>query len=424
MIIPNIRRKEMLRNLFCKTRSAPISYAEFSTIGMSTAEYVTYVAKCDHLRSVLMAFEDMKKKFNKADAICESCLDDLLTLLQHYCNPDFDFIKLFHEHCNFKQLKSILHYYYNFSEEMTVVDKEDSSISFEGLYMDFDNFRIMLENRISSIINSSYSTDVFDEFSVNLEDLSISELKLISHKRKNYIENNFMPNFPDRSGWSYNIYEWAENYSKYCSKEDYIEQFQSVDNIIRYKEIPEFDVTKHTLYIYPQSLPCVSLEHNYESVTATINLYGNSNKIATLDIVYCHECKKFYIDETSYNLYRSVYKFLPVCFEYISSPELASDRFANFALKSPLMLCGYSVDQRVGLSRDTRRDMLARIIDNNIHNLSKYDIIQHLEMLIRMNENNPNMVNAESKWKEDLMYVHNYKMSKQTNVEINHITHY
>ena len=91
-----------------------------------------------------------------------------------------------------------------------------------------------------------------------------------------------------------------------------------------------------------------------------------------------------------------------------------SGRYATFRQNSELYLLGYSVSTVDGLDANSRRKLLAKIIDSKI--LPKHDIINHLEWLISSRSGMNNMDNAVSEWKADLLFVSKYNMNEQRSI--------
>ena len=72
-----------------------------------------------------------------------------------------------------------------------------------------------------------------------------------------------------------------------------------------------------------------------------------------------------------------------------------------------------------GLSNKSRQKILGIIIDNKI--LSKSEIISYLDFFINQRLSLDNMKDAVAKWKEDRIFVENYKNDEYDQVRVNSI---
>lgn len=421
----------MLREVFCKEiRKFPIPYNEFAQIGMSKNGYLLYIAQCDRLRSALIlkahslqfyregkAKSKLKDERGSIDKICQICFDELIDMLQTFCKDDLDITYLARKNISTDALYTMGLRYSGSTDFLFGLNDDESPFL---LYSDFDRFRVFLEEVLYKLINRDFPIFTI-EFEPKMEDLPLYQLKLDAERKYDYEHHDSEPDFPVDSGKSEDIFSWAEKAERYYNHQNFIFNHENIEDVIASKEKSIFDAHKHTLYIFKGSLSCKKEQHTLESTKAVVTLPDNNMHKAELDVFYCRECNKFYINETSYNLYRKKYGFLPVCFVYDSRCGLPAG-YSTRAEKSPLMLCGYSVSQKSGLSKNDREKLLAWIIDHHIHGLEKFDIITHLEFLIETNGNNPNNAMAKEKWKDDLRFVHNYAIDKQPNADINNIS--
>ncbi|MCD8160788.1 MAG: hypothetical protein LUE61_06350 [Clostridiales bacterium] len=92
------------------------------------------------------------------------------------------------------------------------------------------------------------------------------------------------------------------------------------------------------------------------------------------------------------------------------------------AEESPLKLCGYNVSQAEGLTESERHYILAKMIHNGI--VSKTETIRYLEHFINMNGAKEGNELARSKWKNDLAFVHSYRIDTQPEVYIDSVERY
>lgn len=173
------------------------------------------------------------------------------------------------------------------------------------------------------------------------------------------------------------------------------------------------------LYIYKGQTSCHTRKH--EMMSATAILTGRNNSEIKLNVEYCPHCKKFLMSYTVYETYREKYGMLLGKLRMDSS---STSGIVDVVLSeySPLKLNGYSVSQQDGYSRYDRQYILSKVIEKGA--LLKSEVVRYLEYFINMNGRRTGNEIALSKWKQDLEFVLQYKMSEQDEYEIKHIKKY
>ena len=139
-----------------------------------------------------------------------------------------------------------------------------------------------------------------------------------------------------------------------------------------------------------------------------------------MTVNYCKNCNKFFVNYTTYQLYREQYGILIGNFQFDSDDFVAPNGFLSEF--SPLKLCGYSVSQIEGYSDYERQYIISKIIDKKI--MSKSDIVRYLEYFIHMNGKKKGNEIALSKWKSDLEYTLSYNTESQEQFTISEIEQY
>lgn len=171
------------------------------------------------------------------------------------------------------------------------------------------------------------------------------------------------------------------------------------------------------LYIYKNLTVCHRRKHNLISATALIT--GRNYAEIKLNVEYCEQCNRFYMNYVTYEHYRELYGILLGNFHMYSTTDHNN---AFLASESPLKLCGYSVNQMDGLSDFDRQYIISQVIDKNI--LQKREVIRYLEYFINMNGKKRGNELAESKWKTDLEFALSYKSELQIQHHISAIEKY
>ena len=174
-----------------------------------------------------------------------------------------------------------------------------------------------------------------------------------------------------------------------------------------------------TLYVYTGRIKCIRDKHNMVCVNALIDTA--SREVATLNVNCCLNCNRFYISYDEYTHYMEKYKSLLTRIVLVN--QNGECEFNNKpAIESTLKLCGYSVSQEKSLSFEERTFLLSSLIHNGI--VTKPDVIQHLNWLIRMNGKKAGNGIAKKKWEEDLAFVRELGINTQTSYKISSVVPY
>ncbi len=181
----------------------------------------------------------------------------------------------------------------------------------------------------------------------------------------------------------------------------------------------QFKPSTDTLYVYSGRIRCIRDKHNM--VCANAHIETASGETAILNVNCCLNCNRFYISYDEYSRYMEKYKSLLT--RIVLVDESGNSSFTNnLAAESTLKLCGYTVSQEKGFTSKERANLLANIIHNRI--VSKPDVIQHLNWLIRMNGKKAGNDIAKEKWEEDLAFVRSLDTNSQSDYQIRHVAPY
>jgi len=192
----------------------------------------------------------------------------------------------------------------------------------------------------------------------------------------------------------------------------------TIDTVEDEPKKPEW-LPSSILYVHKGTIKCQRESHNV--VPATAVLIGRNESNIQLSVNYCYDCNRFFINYVSYEAYRNKYGFL------IGNIVLEDDEkfaFGDTLLSeaSPLKLCGYSVNQQDGYSKETRQYIIAKIISLGI--MTKSDVIRYLEYFISMNGKRRGNEIAVMKWKEDLEFTLGFNFENQSKYFIKYIKRY
>ena len=160
-------------------------------------------------------------------------------------------------------------------------------------------------------------------------------------------------------------------------------------------------------------LPCPRHPTSIESVTAQVYaLKAECPK--SLNIYYCKSCCKYYINSEQYHEFARKYG-LPVFRLRTKVTQGESLQYEDWQKESLLHILGYNVNGTDNLSSYERRTILKYAIDSKT--MEKSAVVAFLENLIYRNQGKVNFQNALQKWKADLQYVREYKITEQRGVQ-------
>lgn len=380
-----------------RRRSAQISYEEFIHAGWTHGEYMEYLHKCEVVRCAMILESEsshiVKDEYNSNTyldtirTITQKALDDLVAFISTYFVSDLHSFKY----------SAFFPYY--------------KPCSLNNIFVDLEDFRFRFENKINIILNNDFAQLFGDDLS-KLGEKQISNFIQI-YKEK--INENSLPPEPD-----YNIYSSIQNFAK--KEEEYYDTELLEDHIeVLEEELHRrnriFDQNVDILHIYAGSKICKNQHNEFvEPVTATI--LGLYDKKIRLNVNYCPKCDLFFIKKSLYDRYIKQFSVLPIMMVYEGESN-GKYSFANRQEYSRLRLAGYNVGQNNGLKDKDRQWLLYTLIIKNV--VSKTEAINHIDMLINFNQDNPRYDRACSKWEMDLKFIQNINIDKQKQVGINEI---
>lgn len=192
--------------------------------------------------------------------------------------------------------------------------------------------------------------------------------------------------------------------------------FRKYGNAEKYQEaIGKFSDAKtpQTVFIYSYKQIKTLEAENYECVTAMIPCQ-RFDCLVPVTVYYDKRRQRYFMNEVTYTdtLLRYGLPYLRVQLYSGESEMYGNGRMLN--AHSELNLLGYSVSMSEGLSVTERQELLARIIDSRI--MSKAEIINHIEWLIRTRKHISRMANAIAEWQADLRFVNGYMIDRQRSI--------
>lgn len=387
--------------VFSAYHKGAIAVHEFINAGWSAHDYLTYRNLCSKIRAGIIAAEMSEVD---ATSIVGSAISELSNLIQDTepsipLELDWGFISTLATHIRYME------------------DNYDTVGVIPEFYRSEEDFRALVEHSIYTLLNQSPDISEDGFLFCNTKQNVISFQQAYLEERENVLENIELE-LPDAVD-DRELYNWARK------KSDNIHRILKIDEILddlqhRIDELSgdsTFDAAKSCLYVYKGFIKCIRENHNSICVNAIIPCADG--RTATLNVMFCTECKRFYISYEEYVHYLHVYGTLLTKIMLINDGAYISyDN--NLAEASPLKLCGYSVSVEKGLTKEARQTILRTVIHNSI--MKKPDVIRYLNWFIIMQGSKFGNERARLKWEEDLGYVRNLDCNTQSNYVIRDIS--
>lgn len=398
-----------------------LTYEDFKPLNWSYNDYFRYMSFCDEIRSSIIVSDYL----GKIDGIKVTNRRDLQSsLVNQRMKALFDWLEQFSDE-TLPEPKGA--YIWLITEKTYDVKSallpRDEDIPNPGLlYQASFHFTLHIERFIAKTLKHE---ELFHFNFGSLEKLSVKELEEGIDYLKSRISRleEKEPVFPDDIDLYYKLMIWAKDQVAYNSLSemeellyDYEEELSS-----RKRNPPEFNSRENILYIYfGRNIICKKEKHELLDVNCVIQ---TPKAPVTVNAQYCCNCDKFIISRESYQAYLDRYKYLPAMFMYVEDDgNFPSNAYGvERAENSPLSLAGYTVKAGV-LSETERHCLLLYLIKNGA--LEKYQVLNYLEMFIRINGRRMNMSRAVSKWESDAEFIRQYNMENQETYVMDDVRRY
>lgn len=166
---------------------------------------------------------------------------------------------------------------------------------------------------------------------------------------------------------------------------------------------------------------CFNEKHTIIDIIAIIKVATHSGIIEVKKpAAYCPECSQYIILKSDF---KSIKKKGALLCEVIDKTPKALENHNNqsyLGTESKIHALGYNVIKEYGYTYKQRKIILANIMEN--YNISKHEILSMLDTNIARKIKLPNYADAVSKWKEDRIFVENYKRGDIPEVLIDKVT--
>ncbi len=164
----------------------------------------------------------------------------------------------------------------------------------------------------------------------------------------------------------------------------------------------DLDYEPKTIHIY--SSKNYTADNHLTQVSAYVYFDKNESPVEII-AYYSPERDEYFLSLKSLNAYLMKYGFPYIMAEQAPGEKLFGD--LGMEEESIFRIYGYSVSKTVGLSKQQRQAILAKMIDFGI--VTKWQTINFLEGMSSLAEKKASMKDAIQKWGEDLLFIHEYQ---------------
>ena len=169
---------------------------------------------------------------------------------------------------------------------------------------------------------------------------------------------------------------------------------------------------------------CSSANHSLQNITASVYVLNRRTLRPQLESVnagYCAKCNRYVILKSVYdNLVEKKGEILSCNIYDMTKNKSRNANGSSGGMylreESILHRYGYSVAKENGMSAETRKKILATLIDFDI--LTHNEILSYLDFFIEFRCYNPIFEDAISKWEDDADFVREYKKGRYTEVGV------
>lgn len=175
-----------------------------------------------------------------------------------------------------------------------------------------------------------------------------------------------------------------------------------------------------TAIVLTYNRKCFKSDHHLVDVSAKIRI-AISSGITDFFIPasYCKECDSFFVLKTDYEKIKNIGVILCPIEDYSSLNITNNSLKPYIGTESKIHQLGYNVRKNNGQTDFQRQTVLANIIENT--DITKYEIESLITRFIKQHENQPNYSNSVKHWRDDLVFISNYKRGDMPEVLISKI---
>lgn len=174
------------------------------------------------------------------------------------------------------------------------------------------------------------------------------------------------------------------------------------NTIINYKKLSIRDII-----VLKTTKKCTHDNHEIQDVIAKVPILYDTCEVKSLDVqvAYCKTCKKYYMLKSDFDKINGI--ILCQIVDKTINSNTQDDNFISLQKQSVLYQCGYTVSSQRNLSAEARRIILCSVIES--HLMTKFEIKDHLNMLIERGSKIPSWESAVVKWKFDKKFIDDYQ---------------
>lgn len=405
----------------------PIPFGVFEKLGWDRDTYITYLNQVDNVRSVFVlsrtSYLKSLSRNDQSDIFLSACKSFADFLKEHTgINLDHELLVRMFQLIDVSYYRDIYRRFPMY--DLDEIEDEIANNPQVFLHMSLNEFRRLLETFIGRAANQKQQVTIISS-DAEKEKFKLQHSSRISIKEaleKKHHELWEIERHPFKDTVDFNsitsLWDSAKKIGDRAFRaEELLDSIGVLEELLtEWDEEPWFSSKTGILYVHRGMIKCLRDKHTVTSVTAVIP--GRSGLPVELNVNYCVDCDKFFIDEKEFEHYRKKYGLLVAHFVFETDDGSCSP-YRELAEQSLLKLCGYSVSASDGFSAEERTGLLAAIIDNGV--MSKSDVLNYLHWFVQYNGNKPGNEIAVEKWKSDISFVRDYHIGDQAHCYISDI---
>lgn len=164
-----------------------------------------------------------------------------------------------------------------------------------------------------------------------------------------------------------------------------------------------------TAIVLSHNKKCLNNNHILLDTVALIRVVQTDGTIigVTTKAVFCQQCNQYIVLKQDFDAIKQIGVLLCVVEDYPVKKSFNTS-FNVSTNESKIHMLGYNVEKKHGYTYKQRQIILANIMEN--YNVTQHEILSIIDLNIARHQNQLNYSDAVSKWKQDRIYVSNYKL--------------
>lgn len=164
--------------------------------------------------------------------------------------------------------------------------------------------------------------------------------------------------------------------------------------------------------IFAKKCHCAQCFKKYKKhtiVPRTAKVFSASGYMVDVTVMFCAGCGQYYMGYESFKRYKKEYGRLLFECELSNELQHSYPAFGDFSPDSVLSRWGYSVKKDT--PKEHRQAILSFLLDTG--RIHKFEVVEMIKGFISLRENQPKFKDACERWREDILFINNYRIKGQ-----------